>query len=258
MSAAIRREDHPGALALRRLLAGEEVGAEVKAHAEACPECKARLAEFAAEQQRFEADIPFERFAAGVERARRTPREVQAPRAPWLQVVLSLAAAALVVVGFGQLSELGGQPGRNRLKSGAEVDVVVSGKGGQRDASRSPGAPELLAPGERVRIGYLPGTWHYLAVLSIDEAGAVTPLYPEAGTSLPIAPDGPRAWLPDSVEFTGRGLERVMVVMGQEPTDIQVLAKEAKRRYDEAQGDLSKLAPLDVPGEQFHRTFLKP
>lgn len=257
MSAAIRQKDHPGALALRRLLAGEDVGAELKAHAEACPECKARLAEFAAEQQRFEEGIPFERFAAGVERARRTPREVQQPRAPWLQVVLSLAAAVLVVVGFGQMSELG-QPGRNRLKSGAEVDVVVAGKGGQRDASRSPSAPEMLAAGERVRIGYLPGTWHYLAVLSIDEAGAVTPLYPEAGTSLPIAPFGPRAWLPDSVEFTGTGLERVVVVMGQDPTEIQLLAKEAKRRYDEAQGDLSRMAPLDVPGEQFHRTFLKP
>jgi hypothetical protein len=261
MSAAMRQEDHPGALALRRLLAGEDVDAAVKAHASACEECQGRLKKFTEQQQRFETDLPFERFAAGVERAQRTPREVPTPRAPLMQVVLSLAAALLVAVGFGQMFGVGDESGRgrNRLKSGGDVDVVVAGGAGvQRNASTNPRSPEALARGERVRIGYSPGAWNYLAVLSIDEAGQVTPLYPESGTSLPVTPFGPRAWLPDSLEFTGSGLERVVVVMTQDPTDMQVLAKEAKRRYDEAQGDLSKLAPLGIPGEQFHRTFLKP
>ena len=253
MSAAIRREDHPGALALRRLLAGEDVP-EVKAHADACDVCKARLKELGDEQKRFEEAIPFERFAAGVERARRTPREVPASKSPVMQVVLSLAAMLLVAVGFGTMFDVG--QSTNRIKGGDEVDMVVAGTGGQRSASANPQAPEALARGERVRIGYSSGH-HYLAVLSIDESGQVTPLYPERGTSMPITP-GPRAWLPDSVEFTGSGLERVVVLMTEDPVDMQVLAKEAKRRYDDAQGDLSKMTNLAVPGEQFHRTFLKP
>ena len=254
MSAAIRQSDHPGALTLRRLLLGEAVGADVKAHASACAECQARLKTFTEEQQRFEAGIPFERFAAGVERASRTPREVRPARSPVLQVVLSLAAVLLVAVGFGQIFGIEDK-GFNRVKGGG-VDVVVAGKGGQRQVDTI--TVEALARGERVRIGFSPGTWRYLAVLSIDEAGQVTPLYPPSGTSLPVTPEAPRAWLPDSLEFTGSGLERVVVVMGNDPTDMQLLAKEAKRRYDEAQGDVSKMSNLDVPGEQFHRTFLKP
>lgn len=256
MSAATRQTDHPGALTLRRLHAGEAVGAEVQAHASTCAECQARLKTFTEEQQRFEEGIAFERFAAGVERARRIPRETQKPRSPLLQVVLSLAALLLFAVGFGQFVGIDEGNGRNKLKSGGDIDVIVAGAGPQRSAN--PKAPEPLARGERVRIGYSSGTWHYLAVLSIDEAGQVTPLYPERGTSLPIAPEGPRAWLPDSVEFTGSGLERVVVVMTQDPVDMQVLAKEAKRRYDEAQGDVGKMNDLAVPGDQFHRTFLKP
>jgi hypothetical protein len=254
MSAAAKME-HPGALKLRRLHAGEDVGAEVSAHVSACDECQARLKEFTREQQSFEAAIPFERFAAGVERARRTPREIPAQRSPVMQVVLSLAAMVLVAVGFGTM--FGGGGSTNRIKGGG-IDIKIAGTGGvQRSGPDNGKATEALARGERVRIQYSAGTWHYLAVLSIDESGTVTPLYPESGTSLPITPEA-RAWLPDSVEFTGTGLERVVVVMTQDPTDMQLLAKEAKRRYEQARGDVAKMEPLEVPGEQFHRTFLKP
>lgn len=257
MSAAPRLS-HPGDLALRRLFAGEDVGADARQHAQSCGDCQARLKGYAEEQRRFEAEIPFERFAAGVERAQRTPH-VSPVRGPGLQLLLSLAAMLLVAVGFGQLFSLGeDQGGRNRLKGGADVEMVVGGLGRtvQRVASVNPLVPEALTHAERVRIGYTPGKWQYVAVLSIDEAGSVTPLYPEAGSSLPALP--PRAWLPDSIEFTGAGLERVVVVMTDEPTDMAVLAKEAKRRYDEAQGDLARMEPLQIAGEQFHRTFLKP
>lgn len=67
---------HPGELALRRLHAGESLGAEhetMVAHAQACPECQRRIADVAAEQLAFEAHVSFDRFAAGVERAARRP-----------------------------------------------------------------------------------------------------------------------------------------------------------------------------------------
>lgn len=259
MSAALLKSGHPGELSLRRLHAGEDVGTEVAEHAGQCAQCKERLKAFADEQRRFEAELPFDRFAAGVERAARTPRASTPGRGPWLQAFFALAATVLLAVGFGQFFSIGGSTGRNGLKGGG-VDIVVAppGHGAQRPASMDPLVPEQLARGERVRIGFSPGTWRYLAVLSIDASGQVTPLYPEAGASLAITPGAPRAWLPDSIEFTGSGLERVVVVMGPEPLELAALGKEMKRRFDEAQSDVAKMAPLDITGEQFHRTFLKP
>ncbi|MBX7101548.1 MAG: ACP synthase, partial [Myxococcaceae bacterium] len=64
---------HPGELTLRQILA-QDASAELVAHAAACEQCKVRLKALEDEQRRFEAAIPFERFAAGVERAARTPR----------------------------------------------------------------------------------------------------------------------------------------------------------------------------------------
>ena len=58
---------------LRRLRTGELVGAELawsRGHVEACEPCQTRLAALETEQKEFEAQVPFERFAEGVERAR--------------------------------------------------------------------------------------------------------------------------------------------------------------------------------------------
>jgi hypothetical protein len=65
-------------------------------------------------------------------------------------------------------------------------------------------------------------------------------------------------YLPDSLVFTGAGLERVVVVMSREKLDVEAVKRAAKARYDEARGKLEHLGTLDVPGEQFHRSFLKP
>src|SRR5258706_6278960 len=96
---AMNRE-HVGELKLRRMFVGELQGAEadrVQAHTAACVECRDTLAQLASEQRAFESEIPFERFAAGVERARRTPRP-DPRRTTWIYPALAIAAAISLAV----------------------------------------------------------------------------------------------------------------------------------------------------------------
>jgi len=63
---------HIAELTLRRRRAGEALGADAPAieeHATTCADCRARIRALDDEQRRFEDDISFDRFSAGVERA---------------------------------------------------------------------------------------------------------------------------------------------------------------------------------------------
>ncbi len=234
--------EHPSMLTLRRLHAGEAVGDEVQAHVAGCPECAAKMQAFVAEQRQLEQALPFERFAGGVKQ--RTARPVR--RA--VTVGLALAATLALVFAVSRSSETT----TNRVKGGASIDLVVAGGGGQRQAA---GEPEALAPGERVRVGLTAGVWRYAMVVSIDERGMVTPIYLENGRSLSV---NGTAWLPDSLEFTGQGLERLVVVLSQAPLTLDTVSQAAKTAYDAAHGDVARMTDLELPGEQFQRTFLKP
>ncbi len=233
---------HPSMLTLRRLHSGEAVGDEVHAHLVGCAECAAKVQRFAAEQHQLEQALPFERFAAGIKQ--RTQRPVRR------YVTMGLALAATLALVFAV--SFSSQGTTNRLKGGASVDLVVAGSGGQRQVA---GEPEALAPGERVRVGVTAGAWRYAMVVSIDERGTVTPIYLENGRSLSV---NGTAWLPDSLEFTGPGLERLVIVMSQSPLTLDTVSQAVKTAYEAAHGDVARMTDLELPGEQFQRTFLKP
>lgn len=246
-------------MTLRRLSAGEDVGGEVTTHVETCDVCRATLDGFRNEQQQFEAEISFDRFAAGVERAARELSKPKRSRPAWTQVALALAAGLAIVVGAQlALSRIEPETPGNRIKGGAGVQVVVAGAGAQRDASEKPGVPEALTAGERVRVGITPDGWKYAIVVSIDEAGAITPVYLENGRSLALGASKDVTWLPESLEFTGAGLERLIVVLSASPLTLDQVAAPLQLAFSDARGDLTKLATLPLPGAQFHRTFLKP
>lgn len=235
---------HPSALTLRRLHAGEAVGDEPAKHVVTCEACTATLNGFREEQRDFEQQVPFERFASAVE------RKAKPPVRRWVSI--GVALAAMLALAF--IAQLAMRPATdtNRVKGGASVDFVVAGGGGQRQVA---GEPEALAAGERVRLGLTSGIWRYAMVASIDERGAITPIYLENGRSLSVSGT---AWLPDSLEFTGHGLERVVVVLSQSPLTLDTLSAAMKVSYDAAHGDLTHMTDLELPGEQFQRTFLKP
>jgi hypothetical protein len=258
-------QTHVKELALRRFFAGELGEPErpaIEAHTAGCPSCRARLKELGDEQRRFEQAISFDRFAAGVERAARTPRRVPAPKsgtARWGFPALGLAAAMALTLAFAPMLRPG-QTGANRIKGGGSITVQIAGAGADPQRAAAADAPEPLSPGERVRIGYQPGGHRYLTSLSIDDQGEITTLYPEAGRSLPVGRGAAAAtrYLPDSVEFTGKGNELLIVVLSDQALDVDAVKKAARAAFQKAGGDLTRLPALDVPGEQFQRTFVKP
>jgi hypothetical protein len=265
---------HIAELTLRRRRAGETLGAEAPAieeHATTCADCRARIRALDDEQRRFEDEISFDRFSAGVERAARSARPAHPPHAGrpargtpgrtvrarvWMSSVAGMAAAAAALLVFVTSPKEHGPT--NRIKGGAGVIVRVAGSDGQRTAGVE--ATEALARGERLRIGYQSGGHKYLLSLSIDDRGEVTPLYPERGPSLQV-PDGSETatrFLPDSLELTGKGTERIVVVLSDQPIDVEVARRAARAAYQRAGGDVTRLPKLDLPGEQFVRTFAKP
>ncbi|HVZ71824.1 MAG TPA: ACP synthase [Polyangia bacterium] len=261
------REKHAGELALRRLRAGEPFSADetahfdVAAHAETCAECRGRLKALDDEQRRFEQDISLDRFSAGVARAARAPSRARANKTFERNVlrlmVPTLAVAAAVAIFVGPVGQ---RQRRNNIKGG-DTGIIVrvaAGDGPQRTSSEL--APEALSPGERLRIGYKAGDHRYLLSLSIDQRGEVTPLYPESGQSVPVGKavgSGPR-YLPDSVEFTDAGPERLFVILSDTPIDVEAARRAARASFDQARGDVLHMPALALPGEQFQRTFIKP
>ena len=262
-------EPHIKELALRRFWAGELAEPErpaIEAHAASCARCRARLKELGDEQRRFQQEISFDRFAAGVERAARTPRRlplVSRPTVRWFFPMVSVAAALALTITFAPRLRPGDDLSLNRSKGGSGITVQIAGTGAGPQRTAAVGAPEPLSPGERIRIGYQPGGHHYLTSVSIDDRGEVTPLYPETGSSIPLGLSrGPRPtttfFLPDSVEFTGKGTEQLIVILSDRPLEVEAVKQAARAAYDRAHGDLRRLPPLEISGEQFHRSFVKP
>lgn len=273
---------HLGELRLRRLFAGElgdPERAAAEAHLAACVECGRRLDGVRAEQRSFEEQISFDRFAAGVERAARVPVAPRPARARWWTRPTSTwsfvsvfglgavaSAAALIVTARPLFQEARLRTaanlarGTNHLKGGVAaaltVRVAPPDEGQQRISAAD--RPEPLGTGERLRIGVRAGGRRYLFAITVDDAGLVTPLYPETGTSVALPPGEDLQYLPESVELTGRGLERLVVVLTDEPTELDIMRRAVATSFAKAKGDLTHLPDLAIAGDQFHRTFIKP
>ncbi len=265
MNLAQQKDEHIGELALRRRRAGEPLGADgpaIEAHATSCADCRARIRALDDEQRRFEQEISFDRFAAGVERAARGASKAK-PRRPilnsWIAPMVAMAACMIAMVTFVPRPNVR-EPQRpaTRTKGGAGIIVRVAGVDGQRNARVD--STEPLARGERLRIGYQPGDHRYLIALTIDDHGAVQALSPEQGKSLalPDGAGGATRYLPDSWELDGAGVERIVVVLSDQPIDVAAATRAARAAYDKAGGNLARMPSLDLPGEQFVRTFAKP
>lgn len=239
---------------LRRLHAGELPGKEAEhaqAHVSGCAGCQRILKDLEAEQARFEAEVPFERFAAGVERAADKPKTQPSRRIQGVLVAVA-ASVLLVVLARPMLSS----PPTNRLKGGASAELRIGGGGPQRAVL--PGDTEELQPDERVRLAYVPGPYRYVLAVSVDDAGEVSELYSYAGMSLPVEAGSGRHWLPDSVAFTGSGNERVVMVLSDRPLDVEAVRASARRAWEAAGGKVEAMTSLGSGGEETHWLLRKP
>ena len=48
------------------------------------------------------------------------------------------------------------------------------------------------------------------------------------------------------------------MVLSDQPIDVEAARRAARAAYQRAGGDVTRLPKLDLPGEQFVRTFAKP
>ncbi len=257
MSLAPRPQDggHPGELTLRRLRAGELNGPDrepLTQHTQRCARCRARLAVIDEEQSAFARDIPFDRFAGGVERAARVPRPRRLGRRLMLPAMAALAAAAALV--FALPASPPGDGGGNRIKGDGVAVVlrVASADGQQRSLpSGMDGRAEAsarLSPGDRLRIGIQTSGRRHVIAIAIDDRGEVTPLYPEAGAAVAIDPASDPVYLPDSFELTGVGRERIVVLVADRPLALADALLAARNGWSRARGDLGAMA-IELPSQ---------
>jgi len=255
---APRDQSHLGELALRRFSVGEfssERCADVDRHISACSLCRNKLRAITDEQRDFQREIPFDRFAGGVERARRVPRS--RPRSLWSVGIAGFLAAAAVAVFFVGVPT---HP-RNNIK-GTSVDATVRIASSSASLQRiaPPGSHEILERGDRIRLGYKTAEARYLAAVTVDEQGEITPLYPESGLALPLAATEETVYLPDSFELTGKGHEKIFMFLARKPFDLQAAKQAVMDGFRASGGDLDTLPnPAFTGGQQvFSWSFKKP
>jgi hypothetical protein len=53
-------------------------------------------------------------------------------------------------------------------------------------------------------------------------------------------------------------VERIIVVLSDQTIDVDTAVRAARAAYGKAGGNLARMPSLDLPGEQFVRTFAKP
>jgi len=239
---------------LERLRAGELHGDEetrVRAHAASCARCGAELAGLEREAAQFKAEVPFEEFQAKVE-ARPAQRQRGRVAGP---VGLALAAGIALIVAWGPMQALlGSQRHQNLTKGGSVLELFVGGTGA---APRLAQDGEALAAGERVRVGYQAPEKKFVLILSVDEAGIATALYPESGPSLPVEKGAGTHLMPDSLELTGNGLEKVIALFSDDPIEVRAALEAASKEFTRA-GRLDKMAELPLRAEQSAKTLKKP
>ena len=245
--ASAGRADHPGELRLRRHRIGELAGVEaqaIAAHLADCPDCRTRLDALEDEQRAFAAQIPFDRFAGGVERAARVPRTRPVSRRSLIAgsgLALAAAAALVLVIRPGGGGE---RAGSNRLKGGdfeARLQIALA-SGGQR--ALDPGAHAALRAGDQLRLGYRAATPGHLVAVSVDDAGAVSLLYPEQGDTLPVAAARAFDFLPGSITLTGTGRERIYMITSARVVGVEEVVRTVGAAHTRAAGDLGAMGPL--------------
>ena len=159
MNLAQQKDEHIGELTLRRRRAGEALGSDgpaIEAHATSCADCRARIRALDDEQRRFEQEISFDRFAAGVERAARSASKAKARRLHAEHLGRADAGDGGVRGRDGHVRPAPGvSEAGDAHEGGAGIIVRVAGVDGQRNARVD--STEPLARGERLRIGYQSG-----------------------------------------------------------------------------------------------------
>jgi hypothetical protein len=241
----------PSELGLERLRVGElgapEV-ATVTAHVERCAACTKRLAVLV------EAPPPFALDAVWQE-ARAAATRAQARRPSFLQgfgrlLLLGLTAAAVIAA---VAVELRPTPPGDLTKGGDPWRLTVIAKQGEDGAAIVVSGAKLV-PGDRLRF-QVTTSWDrgYVAIFSLDGAGAVSALVPFTGETVEVR-GGERSLLAGAVELDETlGPERIELLGCRRPLPVTELTAALREALTRAGGDLRKVGALGPPASACHR-----
>jgi hypothetical protein len=224
--------------ALDRLRLGELEGAAehapAKAHVEGCAHCQGRLVEMAAVAAPALDVVALLPARAVTEPA---PRSRWARRVLWLSPVVAAAAVALLLLP-------GWRPGERVKGRSWQLGVVAQYPNG-RVTGVSSGA--VLAPGDRVRFEVSAPSNGFVAVISVDARGQVTPFVPAAGQAAAV-PAGARRLLDGAVRLDDSlGPERLVLVACPRPLPVAEVVAAGKSALASAEGHLDRMPDLGLP-----------
>ncbi|MEP6653585.1 MAG: hypothetical protein ABJA82_09520 [Myxococcales bacterium] len=229
---------------LGELAAAGDDGRVHAAHVERCATCADRLRELAASPPLFPLDAVWraargERGVASTSRAGGWRR--LGPR--WLAGMLAGAAAVAATAVMLARSV----PSTDLVKGGPFALTVIAQRKGKVGGERIPSGTRL-SPGDRLRFEVsTTRSSAYIAVVSLDSAGVVSPLAPFTGETVEIHAGRP-ALLDGAVALDqATGPERVELLGCVHPAPVTSLIEAARGALKRAGGDLRKLERI-APG----------
>jgi len=225
----------PASLALDELAAGDLAGrpeeADLRAHVDQCALCQDRMSSRAADPVLVpDRQVLGPLLIAELGRARARRRRLTLTAA--LGGVAAAAGLVLWIAGGRGARDDGG----DRTKGALALTVHVRRAAGQIEAIDGQGS---LAAGEEMRFALATAHAGYAAVLGLDAAPSVTVYAPAGGADAAparVTPPGP-ILLDGSVVADGTaGFERVVAVLCDDATPVQVLRQRAQAALARAGG----------------------
>jgi hypothetical protein len=256
---------------LERLAAGDPhapVAPALRVHVAGCDHCTTRLRALQASKTRFLSRNPAEEFARATFARAEVPAPVVEPR-PWASkrmvaaATSGIAIAAVLLLWVGRNTwdgTSGATTSEIRLKGGVSLQVVA--KHGDRMLRLHDG--DALFPGDELAFEYSVDRPKYVLLLGIDDSGAITRYFPQAGTPEATSPvrASPRAQLPIGIQLDARkGEERLYALFSDALLDEVAVRAALTRALESARasgGGIAALPPVELEAQAISIWFRKP
>jgi hypothetical protein len=228
------------------------------AHVDGCGLCRSRLAEMREQGAQFRMSVYPRTIDHVLEKGGRTGSTFRWSWAVALSSLVPVAALAVVFALrsthtiFGEQTQTKGNLGSLSPATAKDLPFTVfvgTPEGGRRVSDGS-----VVPPDAQLRFRVDPPSRCWFSVVSIDAAGQVSQLYPEAPTGIEV----PRASLPGGAILDGRaGPERLFALCSAKPLSVPEVQAEVRERLPASGAsvrDMSRLA--GVPADVLQGTLL--
>jgi hypothetical protein len=221
--------------ALDRLVTDEPDATSERAHVAGCAACAARLDALRREADAFRADARLPPLVARTEQA---VASVSSPRRRRIRRWASASVTALAAAAALLLLWTRPPPPELRAKGGLQLDVFCKRPSGRVEQLLLSGS---AAAGDALRFAVATPLDGFVAVLSVDAAGAVSSYAPDAPALAPIAA-GPSRALDGSVELDETvGRERLIALVCKERLPTARVVEAVRAELDRVHGDAEHL-----------------